>query len=727
MCGVAMLAICSGAAQAQNTTPTSVDEVVVTAQKRAERLEDVPISITVASGESIERAGISRMEDLARIAPAVQVSSNGIYAQPVIRGISSTLVGAAAENNVAIYVDGVYMPFQRGLNMDVANIRQIQVLKGPQGTLFGRNATGGAILIETLQPSMSERSGRFAVSYGRFDDKRVQGYFSTPLSDILAMNVTGYYRKSDGYIKDVAGFDSAPIENYNVNIQFRLEPSDRLTLTPSVYTSRISDARSLANTLEGYTLAAILAPTTPFVLNRRNRTSLTHKPVNWTILNSVQLKAEYDLGWANFTSQSYFGKEHSFSHLEFDGTPAQVFDIFFHEYGRSLTQEVNLTSTGEGPLSYVLGAFYFDSRTRSEDSFSRTGAVGPYLPNQNALWNTKAYAAYADFTWRAMDRLYLTGGIRYSHEKKDGMVWAGNGGALLAAPQASFNSTTPRVVVRYELADSTNVYASWTKGFKSGVLSSAPPYNIVDPEKITAYEVGFKTVGERFRFEAAAYYYDYTDMQVQTIISVTNAQGATSLFGVPSNAAAAEVYGAEAQLSLEVTERLGVSANVAYTHARFTDFRNASINGLNATRTLNVSSCPNPAPPPATAPCTADLTGQRLPRSPDWTANLSADYTIPVSVGKIVLSGNLSYSSSYAPTRSDLGVNGTGYRYDQGDILLLTLRGAWTSPDEHWTVSVYGNNITDERYYLLRTGNFVGDYHVEAEPATWGVRLDYRF
>ena len=153
-----------GATAQEASTGGLVEEVVVTAQRRAESLQNVPISITVASGEQLENAGVSRLENISLIAPAVQLSRIGVYTQPAIRGVTTTLAGNY-ENNVSVYVDGYYLPFTRGLNLDLVNIGQVQVLKGPQGTLFGRNATGGAILIQTLDPSMTERSGRVNATY----------------------------------------------------------------------------------------------------------------------------------------------------------------------------------------------------------------------------------------------------------------------------------------------------------------------------------------------------------------------------------------------------------------------------------------------------------------------------------------------------------------------------------------------------------------------------------
>ncbi|HEY3696479.1 TonB-dependent receptor [Phenylobacterium sp.] len=713
--------LAAGAAHAQETSPPStIEEVVVTAQKRAERLEDVPISITAASGETLERAGITRLEDISKIAPGVQLSRTGVYVQPAVRGVTTQLVGAGQENNVAVYVDGFYLPFQRGLNLDLANISQVSVLKGPQGTLFGRNATGGALLIETLQPSMTERSGRFSLGYGRFADKRVQAYFSTPVSEVLAVNVAGYYRKSDGYIKDISGFNTAPLSNYSLNAKARFQPNDDLTLTLTGETLKVSDGRGLAVTYDGRALAQVLFPGS-YVEKGRNLTSLNHPVINRSFQNSASLKGEYRLGWATLTSFTRIEKERDFSSYEIDGSARPVYDQNFHEYGRAFSQEVNLTSTKTDPLSYVLGLFYFNSRSRADDNFVRAAPSTVFLPQNDSVIDATAYAAYADATWHMADRLYLTGGLRYSHEKKGVIIWSG-AGALLLQKSATFHSVTPRAVLRYELTPDSNVYASFSKGFKSGLISTTAPFNIVQPEKLTAYEVGFKTAQGAFRFDLAGYYYDYKNLQVSSI-SVINGVNSSII----ANAATAKIYGVEAQLSARLSQQFNARAAVAYNHARYKDFRNAPVNLPSATTGLNSASCPNTAPPPATVPCTQDQSGQQIVRAPDWTFNVGGDYTVPIGFGDVVLTANVSYSSPYSPTKSDLGLNGSGYRYRQGDITLVNLQAAWRAPGDHWTLTAFGNNVTDERYYIVLTGTAFGDYHVEAEPATWGVRADYRF
>jgi iron complex outermembrane recepter protein len=704
------------------TSNTAVEEVVVTAQRRAESAEDVPISITIASGEQLERAGVSRLEDIAIIAPAVQLSRTGVYTQPSIRGVTSTLAGNY-ENNVGIYVDGYYLPFTRGLNVDLVNISQVQVLKGPQGTLFGRNATGGAILIQTLDPSMTERSGRVNMTYRRFEDKQVQGYFSTPIVDSLAWNVAGNYRESDGHIEDIDGFATAPIENWNVSTKLRFQPNENLTITGKYETLSTQDGRALANTYEGRSLVVFRVPGT-YLETRDNKTSVNFPVTNETTQDTASLKLEWDFGWGALNSVTAYQEEENKLFYDLDGTKLHFFEQRTKDENEAFSQDLNLTSNGDGPIQYVVGAYYFDSKQQTIENASLNAlTLTPtiFVPGQLNTPETEAYAGYADVTWEAISRLFLTGGIRYSDETKELNVRNPT-----INREAKFESWTPRAVVRYQLDDNSNVYVSFSKGFKSGLINVASPFNTVDPEKIDAYEVGYKTARGSWRLDTAAYYYDYTDLQVSSLQIVNGINTA-----ITTNAASAEIYGAEVQLSLNVVDNLNVNASAAYTHARYEDFPAASYNDI-LPNGLNTTSCnirPNPAPPPATLsdPCTQSWAGQQPTRAPDWTGNVGADYTLATGLGTFLFAGTVAYTSSYVPVKGDLDDFGA-YRYDTGDYTMINARTSWSPPAlEQLTFTAFGENLGNSRYYFYRSGNAFGDYHVLGTPRTWGVSLDYRF
>ncbi|MGI4877829.1 MAG: TonB-dependent receptor, partial [Janthinobacterium lividum] len=221
-------------------------EIVVTAQRRAQRLVDVPVSVTTLSGETLARAGVSGLLDLTKTAPGVVLDKNGAYLQPTIRGIGTNVTGPGADPNVAIYVDGVYQSSQTGNFFELANVEDVEILKGPQGTLFGRNATGGAILIKLLDPSFTT-SGRANLSYGRFNEVAASGYVTTALSDKLAVDLSAYYRRSDGWIHDLrTGAEQNSQYSLDIRSKLLFKPTDTLKFILSYAHNDTSDPTGLA-------------------------------------------------------------------------------------------------------------------------------------------------------------------------------------------------------------------------------------------------------------------------------------------------------------------------------------------------------------------------------------------------------------------------------------------------------------------------------------------------
>jgi iron complex outermembrane receptor protein len=710
----------------ENIAEAPIDEIVVTAQRRRESAENVPISMTVASGLQLEQAGVTELQDLSRISPAVQISKNGVYYQPEIRGITTTL-GGGLENNVATYIDGSYVASTRGLNMDLVNISQIEVLKGPQGTLFGRNATGGAIMIQTLDPSLTESTGRVTASYGRYNDRQVQGYYSTPLTSEVGVNLAASYHASSGYIRNDSGFDdTAPLDRYSISSKLLFQPIDDFSVLAKAEFLKNSDGRGLAITYDndGTSLAKALDPSTQLETGDY-RTSLNHPVVDVVLQDNASLKAAYQFGWATLSSLSTYQLERSSLAFDLDGTPALFYDQQTRERYRTVSEDLNLTSNSKGPVQYVAGFYYFDLLHQIPQDYAVV-FTPDFLPQQTMSVTTKAYSGYADVTWNAVGQLYFTGGVRYNHETNHLDAYADSGllglGTLAYDGGVSFNSTTPRAVVRYQLDDTSNIYASYTNGFKSGFIGISPPFNKIEPEKINAYEIGYKIARNRWRFDTAAYYYDYKDLQVSSVEIINGVENT-----VDTNAATARIYGTEAQVSAQITEQFHINAGAAYTHARYVSFPNAPVS-LPGAGGLNSGTCVNTAPPPATISCVQNWSGLRMIRAPDWTANLGLDYTVATTAGKFVVNANESYSSAYAPDQDDIGLNGTGYRYEQAGYALLSLRAAWSPPSNGaWTFTAFGDNVTNKRYYLSREGNAFGDYHVLAEPASWGVSADFRF
>ena len=329
--GTALIAIAAGPAWAQ-TTP-AVDEnaeasdqgeIIVTAQRRAERLEDVPVAIIALSADTLEKSGIQRITDLGQVATGVQINRGGSFTQPAIRGITTLTLGYGFENNTAVYVDGFYQPDMVTINGDLANLSSVQVLKGPQGTLYGRNATAGAIVMETLAPSQ-EMVGRAQISYGRFNDIRAQAYVSVPLSDKIAFSLAGYYRTSDGYIRDIGDnpvskaddYDAAPLQNESFRAKVLLTPTETLDITLGFNHGKVADSRGTTYTINKY---AAFVPASPPRASERDTASSTALADSSASADEFTSKIALDTGIGTLTSYTGYAKRLSHSVFDFDAS-----------------------------------------------------------------------------------------------------------------------------------------------------------------------------------------------------------------------------------------------------------------------------------------------------------------------------------------------------------------------------------------------------------------------
>ena len=260
---------------------------IAAAQRRSEKLEDVPASVSVVSGAALQSTGIVRFQDLGNSVVGVQIARTGVFTQPAIRGVTTLISGGGYENNVGVYIDGFYQSDAVAINADLANIQDVEVLKGAQGTLYGRNATGGAILVNTLRPSETLQ-GSVNAGFGRFNEKSVGFYVSGPIMDRVKGSLAGYWRKNDGYIRDVAGFDAAPFSTGTVRAKLEIDPIDDVTVTLGYNHLYLNDPRS-ATYVEYAQLPADFTGT-----SLRDRSSVEFRSINlvksddYTILTEVK-------------------------------------------------------------------------------------------------------------------------------------------------------------------------------------------------------------------------------------------------------------------------------------------------------------------------------------------------------------------------------------------------------------------------------------------------------
>jgi len=716
------------AASADAKADNGGNDIIVTAQRRSERLEEVPISITTIQGDSLKERGIESYTKIGQIAVGTMISRNGGSINPAIRGVTNSLVGPGQENNVALYVDGFAQIGLFSTDADLVNIESVSVLKGPQGTLYGRNATGGAILITTANPSLTRTQAKFEGSYRRYNDKRVSAYISTPLSDTVAVNISAALRDSDNYFYDIIRKTNAiPIKNRSVRGKLLWEPSDNAKFILGGGYSYINNGTGNAYGYFAHIAAVYDAPAAGPIATGRYDRSTTFPEKGVFQVSTVNLTSEIDFGWAKLTSYTQYQKDFDDIHFDTDGSPAEFSDTYVSFDQKLLSEEIALTSPSGRKLEWTVGglAMKIDG---SEPVNSYIAATGKFFPIVGTL-DSRALAAYVEGTYHITDALSLTAGVRYSYEKRAHKFTSA--GTLVTDTSKGSSRVTPRAVLKYQLAPRTNVYASFSQGFKSATYNvSTASTTPVEPETITAYEVGFKTASSTFRFDAAAFYYDYTNLQVSSSLVLPDGR----LTGILSNAAASKIYGAEAMFSYAVTPRLNVNGGLGYLHARYKNFPTAtasavldvnpkwaSIGGRNVSGQIQ------------------DWSEQRMLRAPDWTATFSFDYTQPLSRGSLMFTGNMSWQSEFAPTSAALfqTINTAttpptrsaqgAQRYVQPAYALVNAQVTWRAPGEKFRLTGFVENLFNQKYAVQINGNASGDYMIPGQPVTYGVRVNLDF
>lgn len=695
-----------------------IEEVLVTAQKRAERNVDVPISIDTATGEELERAGIGDVQDLGQTVPGLRLDLSGGFSQPTIRGVGSSVAGPGLSASVATYVDGIYRASALTSAFEMADIESVQVLKGPQGTLFGRNATGGAILITTREPTY-DPNAEVKLSYARFNDIRATFSGSRGVSERVALGVSAYYHESDGFVENKAnGREVDTKDNWGGRVKGLFDLSDSLSVLLSYSHTERDDGspnslnayegRALVNNPDAPTAAFPDAPTVselnggqPYTgpVYTKRGSVFSDADLGFTAeTDDVTLKVEMDFDTVVLTSYTGYHDETVVYRQDYDVSDLPIFHGHFQVEGESFSQEVNLTSTGPGRLQWVAGLYYFEDDTQ----FPFFNAVQGGLSIPKAFSNgqkTEAKAVFVDGSYDLSDLWTLTLGARYSEDTMTVNFESGPSGIPYTEAEETFEDFSPRAVLRYSLDEDSSIYASMTKGYKSGVFNAAGfSTTPVDPEEILAYEVGYKTQRDNWNADLAAFYYDYSELQVNRFVDAGS---------VLVNAAEATISGLDAQLGYAFSTALRADLSVAYTQSEYDEFPNAPA----------YIGTGNPGDPYTTAD--VDASGNDLLRTPELTANLSLNYEQPVANGLMNLNASYYYSSKfYFDAANDTHQDAYG---------LLNLRAAWTPASDAYTVALFVNNATDEEYLVQVLGQSAAMLQQYGAPSSYGASVTFRF
>lgn len=758
------------------------NEIIVTAQRRSERLVDVPASVVSISGDKLIESGITRFQDFGQSVAGVQIGVTGPLTQPAIRGISTTTAGTGAENNVGVYIDGFYQASQNQINQDLANLRSVEVLKGPQGALYGKNATGGAILINTLTPG-NELKGKLTVSYGKLADRNASAYISIPvIRDFVAFSVTGNYHKNHGYIKDINCFAdpvnrtvpgpgtgsthncrTAPFESRSVRVKAKVNYFSNFSVTYGYNYYYVFDGRTLAYQLYDHpsaTIKSVLAGTAaqPFkqAFLMRDRTSLNTQPVVKNHGDEYTALAELDLDeMGKLTSRtSYAVEKGGPGNFDIDASPVDSQTISTISLKKTFIQSVDYAYSGD-KLTVLLGGMYFHqveksrlSRTTSANARTAANPLGILALSKAYLNTPDSYSGYIDVTYNLSDKLFLTAGGRYTSETKSAGSFAARapfnfGSDVNSAvffsqrgpgqpPRTKFNNFTPRAVLRYNVDDGFNVYASYSKGFKSGTYNTAANNILpVKPETVNAFEVGAKLRRSTFRVEASGFYYDYKNLQIsKTVLNPVTLQLQSGI----NNATSSRIYGVDLSGEVNLTREFNFQAGIAYLHARYRKFPDAT-----GTDTIINPGQPNHMTQVTSSRFPQDWSGLPAVRAPTWSANFSATYSVDLAGGTLKFVGSGYATTKYAPKDDSLirFVNPDGSpiagqtlgkrRYVQPAYATFNALVNWTDPSDTYTIGAYLRNVTNTRYRITYTSSAAGDYATFSEPRTYGIQVSAKF
>ncbi|MEJ7926114.1 TonB-dependent receptor [Sphingobium sp. AN641] len=730
-CGVSGLLYMAAPAFAQDEQAAEaapvMGDIIVTAQRRSERLQDVPLAITAVSPEAATQLGLRNMRDIQLAMPGTDFTQASGFLSLFIRGVGIQYSTPGLESPVAIYMDGAYIPRAGGLNslLDLVDPGTIEVLRGPQGTLYGRNATGGVVRINSAAPT-DKFEGKILAEYGRFDHRQIDGMLNVPISDTLSVRFAGRFRKDDGYVTNIDGKKLAAQNNYTARGRFKWDPTDNFSLTGGVEWQR-SNARTYNDVIGEGVPTCYVCQTSGETPPGFYRAIQTDTGPYYNRAFRADLRASMELGDFDLSSTTTYFTNLSRQFADNDFVAADVFRFNVpRNGGKSYSQEIQLTSNLDGPFNYLFGVNYFYDKSFLNIELAGTAydfallGAGSY-PRNNANVKTESVSAFVEGTYELTDQIKVTAGGRYTYDKRNLSVNNSTGFQLFGAPAsftdaASFRAFTPRFVIAWDNGP-VNIFYSYTRGFKAGGFSTPAPFpgNAIDPEKVFNHEVGIKNsaLGGKLRSSLAVFYYKNKGLQ-QQIIDATGAGTRTE------NVGAAEGYGAELELNGDPMPGLVLGASLAYLHAEYESYPNASQICFDPTGSSN------PTAPGATLyPCAIDLSGSRVAHAPRITASLNGSYTFDIGSWSANLAGVAQYRSRFLFWP---GAGGPlGYDQQKGYVV-ANFSGYVSPPGEQLRLGFYLDNAFDKQYTTNRTtGAPYGVNFNAARPRTYGVRAEYRF
>lgn len=767
LAGAAFGAIATGAQaqEASSQEAVAVEDIIVTARRTEESVQKTPLSISAFSEETLNRIGATDVTGIQGAVPnlnLVQGRGSSDATNIYIRGVGQPDALQTFDPAVGVYVDDVYFSRIRGTQLDLMDLQRVEVLRGPQGTLYGKNTIGGALKLVTRRPD----SGPYAnvsAAFGDYNQREVKISGATPLSDTFAIGGAALYSARDGYVTDpVTGAEYNDKDTLAGRISAAWTPRDNFRLDLAAdYTreragmtvGRAESPLFTTDLLLGTVTVRQPAPATGSEFNYKTRTTVglpNETPLDhwglsatatWDISDSLTLKSI--TAYRNLSYDDY---------IDIDASEFEMGDVFVGVDQKQFSQEFQLSFNNGGRLSGVAGVYYLKENIESyqeaygDDIFTTGGMATGFLRTIADDLDTTSWAVYANGTWAATDALSISAGLRYSHEEKD--YWRTTTTdwtipSLIGTPFAAFDAVfapfrldptfafdvdnswsdvSPMVSVDYQVSPDAMIYGRISKGFKSGGFNGRAnnpgeqqPY---DPETVTSFELGAKTswANGRVRANASVFYNDYEDFQARVSDCVADAAtpgGNCTIALTVLNAGQLDIKGAELEVYANLTSALQLDAQIGYLDASYGEFDEVRVIGG--------------------AETTIDRSWQTPAFSPEWTLRFGGSYEFDLGQnGALQIGAQARYRSSMALSVDNANIL-TGDEYPsmfQDSYWMYDARAEWRTADDRYSIGIYGKNLTDEVYKTdaqefssvagIRTAYY-------GAPRTWTVKFTAKY
>ncbi|WP_165184484.1 TonB-dependent receptor [Caulobacter soli] len=709
--GPALMALLGAAPALAQTTPAAsapeavqIEEVVVTAQRRNESLQDVPVTVTAFGADQVQQARIRQIDDVAGLTPGLQFDAFPASQPRIsIRGIGSSDRGAAGDPSSAVFLDEIYLGRPAAVAFDAFDVERIEVLKGPQGTLYGRNVVGGAINVVSHKPDLDGFDAAAEVTAGNYSRLEGAGVINAPFADgKAAVRASASWRTHDGYVKNTfTGDDVEDQDTRSGRLALRVEPTERIRVLATVDGTRSRETGPAQHVLD----LDETDPMSAFWTVDRDRKHTAGSDDGYQNKDTwgVRLQADWDLSFGVLTYLGSYRDLDYHAAYDFDGGNPTTNFIGISGGNDEKTDfsshELRLSSLPSSPVQWVAGLYTFRSDTDRLDTLVLDiGGAGTEIYTQSA--GLKSYAAFGDVTVPVNDRVSLIGGLRYSKDEKDYRVDNLDGDSIFRGDERfavsvsdTYKAWTWRAGVNFKPAERHLVYAMASRGFKSGGFQDTPG-NAADaadgfqPEYATQYEVGQKStfLDGTLVWNNTVYVMKYSDLQTRRTLP--------DLSVVTDNAGKATIKGYETYLAWRPFGGARLVAAYGYTSAKFDEF----------------------SPEPG-----IDYAGNRISRTPKHKLVLSPSYDLALARG-----GNIRFAVDYHYESMIFDDNSNTGPERRDPTNFYDARAVYTAPSDHWSVSLWGKNLSNEvtrTYQAVFLGANFGAYN---PPRTFGVTLNWK-